>query len=685
MKVMSSLLTIIAAMLFSGSIVAEEGMWTFDNPPLKALSKKYGFVPDAKWLEHVRLSVVRFRDGGSGSFVSPNGLVLTNHHVAVGQLQKMSDKKHDYVKKGFYARVYKDEIKCPDLELNKLESMKEVTSRIMSVAKGKTGEDAIKARRAEQARISKEAEDKTGLECEVVDFYQGGEYWLYCYKKYTDVRLVFAPERQAAYFGGDHDNFTYPRYDLDFSLFRVYENGKPIHPKHYLKWNTRGAKKGELVFIVGHPGRTQRLYTTEELEMDRDESFPLKIDYFNRSIRAMEDYSKRGKEEKRRALVRIFYLRNSKKAYGGMYKTIKDPSFMKRRRKAESAFRNAVYSNPKLRETYGDPWADISRVLKKNKGEITRRVLHHLWGSNLASKAITIVKLVGELEKPDSQRLDGFHDSQLARVKFELFSPAPLYRDLEAVTLETSLEFAKAHLPKGDPFLQVIDGLGDIEKAATELTSGTRLVDPAFRRKLVKGGTKAVEECKDPLIVLARKLVPIMVADEHWTKRNVESVITPAREKIGRARFAVYGKDTYPDATFTLRMTYGTVRGYPMNGTLAPYKTTLYGLFDRALGFDKLGEWSLPARFWKKRKRLDLSTPVNFVSDCDIIGGNSGSPVIDRKARLVGLVFDGNIESLAGRYFFDPTANRAVSVHSAYIIEALKKLYGARKLVKELE
>jgi len=664
---------------------AEEGMWTFDNPPLKALSAKYGFEPDAKWLEHVRLSAVRFMDGGSGSFVSAHGLVLTNHHVAVGQLQKMSRAGRDYVKTGFYAARPKDEIKCPDLELNVLDNMNDVTAKVLAAARGKRGEAAIKARRAERARLAEEAKKKTGLECEVISLYQGGEYWLYCYRKYTDVRLVFAPERQAAYFGGDHDNFTYPRHDLDFALFRVWQDGKPLQPQHYLRFNRRGAARGELVFVVGHPGRTQRLYTVKQLEFDRDHGFPLRLEFFETTIAALEKYSQRGPEQRRRALVRIFAFNNAKKAYGGMYQAIKAPGFMERFGKTEQRFRQRVASRKEWQRQYGSAWDEIATTLDKYEAELTRRSLHNLWGASLAGKAITIVKLVGELQKPDAERLDGFHQAQLDRLRFNLFSPAPVYPDFEAVTLEVALRFALKHLPADDPFAKVLGELGDPRQAAERLCRQSKLKDPAFRKQLVQGGPTAVAKCSDPLIVLARKLVPILVADEHWRKQTVDAVITPASERIGQARFAAFGKDVYPDATFSLRLSYGTVRGYPMNGTLAPYQTTLYGLFDRSLGFDRQGEWSLPERFWQRRNHLDLATPVNFVCDCDIIGGNSGSPVINRRAELVGLVFDGNIESLAGRYFFDDTVNRTVSVHSAYIIEALRKLYDAGDLADELE
>jgi hypothetical protein len=664
---------------------AEEGMWTFDNPPAKALKEKYNFNPTKEWLDHVRLSSVRFMDGGSGSFVSPYGLVVTNHHVAVGQLQKMSSEKMDYVKLGFYAQSPKEEIKCPDLEVNVLVSMEDVTSRVLAAVKPKmSDEEALKARKAEQARIEKESMDKTGLRSDVVKLYHGGEYWLYCYKKYTDVRLVMAPERQAAYFGGDWDNFTYPRYDLDFAFFRVYQDDKPLQTEHHLKWSKSGAADGELVFITGHPGRTNRLYTAAQLELQRDLQYPLILGYVDRTMAALREYSQRGQEQMRRALVYLFGYGNARKAYAGMYKSLTDEGFMQRKREAEADIRKRVDGKPEWKKKYSQAWENIEKVIRKHKNEVKRRGYQQLFGSKLGNMAETIVKYVQEVKKPDAERLDGFHDSELEELRFHLFSPAPIYRDMEAVLLESSFRFVLDNLGKQDAFSKILQDLGDPKDAGEKLANQTQLVDAAVRRKLIEGGVEAVEKSDDALIVFARKIVPILVENEKWQKKHVESVITPAGEQIAQALFAIYGKDTYPDATFTLRMTYGPVKGYPMNGTRAPYKTTLYGLYDRTLGFDRQGDWALPGRFWERKKFLDLSTPVNFVCECDIVGGNSGSPVINREAELVGIVFDGNIESLAGRFFFDPENNRAVSVHSAYILLALQKLYDAADLADEL-
>jgi hypothetical protein len=664
----------------------DEGMWTFDNPPLKQLQQKYNFTPSQKWLDHVRLSSVRFMDGGSGSFVSPDGLVMTNHHVAVGQLQKISSEKTNYVNTGFYAANYDDEIKSSDLEVNVLVSMENVTKQVLSsIKEGMSEEEAMKARDAVIAEIEKNSLDKTKLRSNVVSLYHGGEYWLYRYKKYTDVRLVFAPERQAAFYGGDSDNFTYPRYDLDVAFFRIYENDKPIKNPDYFKWNSKGAKENELVFVSGNPGSTDRLYTYSQLEYLRDYRYPMILKYLKSWIMSLRNYASLGKEQERRALIRIFGLANGEKAMTGEYQGLLNEKLMAQRKKSEDEFRQKIAEDPELKAKYGDAWDTIDKLIEKQKNNISQRMFQRISGSALANKAITIVQYVSEINKPDAERLDGFHDAQLPSLKFRLFSPAPIYNDFEISNLTWSLNLSLEELGENDPFVKlVLDGRSPNE-AAKALVEGSKLADVEFRKNLVDGGEEAVKNCNDPMIVLARKIDPIIRKNHQWYKDNIESALIPASEKIAKARFAVYGKSTYPDATFTLRLSYGAVKGYPMNGTKAPYKTTLYGLYDRSLSFDKQEDFALPQRFWDKQKSLDLSTPVNFVSTCDIIGGNSGSPVINSKAEVVGLIFDGNIESLSGRFLYDDTAGRAVSVHTAYIIEALRKLYDAAKLADEIE
>lgn len=685
LKKISTALFACSIALSASISMADEGMWTMDNPPTKILQQRYKFTPEKTWLDHLRLSSVRFMDGGSGSFASAHGLVVTNHHVAAGQLQKMSTPKHNYMATGFYAKELKDEIKCPDLEVNVLVSLKDVTSDVMSVLKpGMKPQAAIKARDAKKASMEKKCMDKPGIKCEVVSLYQGGQYWLYKYRKYTDIRLVFAPERQAAFFGGDWDNFTYPRYDLDVAFFRVYDNGKPLDTKDWLKWDPEGVKNGELVFITGHPGRTSRLYSVKQLEVTRDIYYPMILNYIDRALKNLAQYAKQGKEQQRQALIYQFMFANGQKALSGEYKGLKSPELMAQKAQQEKTLRDKVNADPKLKKKYADAWTSIERIYRKYGKQLKNNMYRTMFRSGLISKAITIVKYVQEVKKPDADRLDGFHDSDLEALRFRLLSPAPVYPGLEAVLMATAMGLSLDNLPAKDPWAKILRSLGDPKEAALKLCSSTKLKDPAYRKKLLEGGMKAVEKSDDPMIVLARKLVPIMIKDEKWRKKTIESVTTPAKEKIAKARFAIYGTDAYPDATFTLRMTFGSVKGYPMNGTKAPYQTTLFGLYDRNLGFDNQGGWNLPERFFKQQKYLNLKTQVNFVSDCDIIGGNSGSPVVNKEGQLVGVVFDGNIESLSGRFIFDQEHSRAVAVSSQYVLHALRKLYDAADLADEI-
>jgi len=667
--------------------VADEGMWTFDNPPLKQLQEKYGFTPTKAWFDHVRLSSVRFNDGGSGSFVSPNGLTITNHHVAFGQLQKLSTAGKDYVKDGFHAKTQAEELKCPDLELNVLLSMENVTSQVQGTVKpGMTEKQALDARNAEKAKIQKESLDKTGLRSDVVTLYAGGEYWLYRYKKYTDVRLVFAPEQQTAFFGGDPDNFTFPRYDLDFALLRVYENGRPAVTKDHLKWNTKGAPDGELVFVSGNPGGTDRGQTVAQLEAARDAIYPERLARFKRELQALRTYAKKGSEQARQSADEIFGLENTVKAYTGEYNGLLDPKLFEKKKKAESDLRAKVQGDPEWRREYGSAWDAIAAATKK-EGEVTKLQQNRSISaaSGMARFARQIVVYAAEVKKPDAQRLDGYHDSQLDELKFYLLSPAPVYPEYEEALLAWSLEESLDQLGPNDPFIKaVLDGRKPADVAA-QVIRGSKMADPAFRKSLVEGGEAGVAASTDPLIALARKVDPFFRETRKMYEESVESVFESAGEKIAKARFAIYGKSIYPDATFTLRLTYGKVQGYPMNGTKAPSKTTFYGLYDRAASFDYKAPFNLTQRFMQRKDRIDLSTPLDFVASLDIIGGNSGSPVINRNAEFVGIIFDGNIESLTGNFDYIEDTNRAVAVHSAAIIEALRKVYDAGSVANELE
>jgi hypothetical protein len=663
----------------------DEGMWTFDNLPLKTLQEKYGFTPTPAWLDHVRLSSVRFNDGGSGSFVSATGLVLTNHHVAAGQIQKLSTPAKNYLENGFYAATRAAELKCPDLELNVLASMENVTDRVRAVVRqGQTEQQALDARKAEISRIEKESLDRTGLRSDVVPLYAGGEYWLYRYKKYTDVRLVFAPEQQAAFFGGDPDNFTFPRYDLDMAIVRVYENNRPIRSANYLRWSAKGAAAGDLVFVSGHPGSTDRMKTVAELEFIRDVLYPISITTIERRLAALREFAKRGPEQERQTTDFVFGLENSLKALSGEARGLADPEIFEAKRREEQEFRARIDANPEWKAAYGTAWDDIARAQMRARELYPASRFRQFRGSSLAGLGMTIVRYAQETAKPDPERLAGFHDSQLESLKLQLLSPAPQYVERDIPVLADALQQSLESLGAEDPFMKAVLGGRTPTAVAESVLRGTKVADPAFRKTLVDGGLAAVNASTDPLIVLARAIDPIMRSTQKAMEAEVESVEASAGEKLGRARFAAYGKSLYPDATFTLRLAFGTVRGYPMNGTQAPPLTTFYGLFDRSESFGGKPPYDLPARFKTKRSLLNLATPLNFVCDCDIIGGNSGSPVISRQGELVGLIFDGNIESLIGNTVYNANANRAVAVHSAGMIEAMRKLYGAGALVTEL-
>ena len=680
-------LTIGVTILLAGFSMAsaDEGMWTFDNPPLKQLKEKYNFVPTQEWLDHVRLSCVRLNDGGSGSFVSPNGLLLTNDHVARGQLQKNSTAEHDYIRDGFYAKSEAEEMKSPDLEVNVLVSMTNVTSQVnAAMGSNMSGPEAFAARKKVIADIERESLNKTKLRSDVVSLYQGGEYWLYQYKKYTDVRLVFAPEQQIAFFGGDPDNFTYPRYDLDMAIFRVYENGKPLHTENYLKWNATGAGDDELVFVAGHPGRTQRDDTMAQLITERDVIEPNVLRLIKSRIDILKSYAAGGPEQARQSGSNIFVLENGQKIYIGRLAGLQDKNLLAKKQKEEEDFKARVMANPQWAKEAGGAWDEIAQAeaawTPRAKWQFFRGL-----DSTLAQRALQIVRYVAEVKKPDGERLPGYHEAQLESLRQVMFSPAPIYPAMEIAQMAGGLKLSQQELGPDDEWLKAVLNGKEPTDLAKDVVSHTKVADPAFRKQLVDGGVAAVEASIDPMIVLARRIDPIGRSMIKWQEDHYESVVTRADEKLGKARFLVYGKSAYPDATFTLRLSYGKVAGYPMNGTKAPSKTTFYGLYDRAASFNFASPFDLPSRWKEGRDQLNLSTPMDFVSTNDIIGGNSGSPVINGKGELVGLIFDGNIESLVGDFVYDETANRAVSVHSGAMMEALRKLYGAGKLADELQ
>ena len=662
---------------------AEEGMWTFDNPPAKQLKERYNFVPTREWLDHLRLSSVRLNDGGSGAFVSPDGLLLTNHHVARGQIQKLSNAKRNLLADGFYARTAAEELACPDLEVNVLVSMDDVTAAVQGAAStAKSDEDALKARKAAMVRLEKESLDKTGLRSDVVTLYQGGEYWIYRYKRYTDIRLVFAPEHQAAFFGGDADNFTYPRHDLDFAILRAYEDKKPAATPHFLKWQPKGAVEGDLVFVAGHPGGTERLKTMAQLETNRDHFYPWMLATFNRRLATLRKYGALGPEQARQAQNLVFGIENSLKAVGGEAQGLKDPVLMGAKRRDEDAFRAKIDSRPEWKQRYGPAWNTIALVQEKKIADIGSSLYSF---ARLSSLAVQLVQHASEVARPDADRLAGYHDSQLESLRFQLSSPAPVYPEMDEMLLTDAWSQILERRGPDDPYVKAaLQGRPPAE-VAREVTSKTRLGDPAYRKSLLEGGQAAIAKSDDPFIALARRVEPIIRQQTLRVEREIESAEAAAAQLLGQARFDVYGKTVSPDATFTLRLSYGTVSGYPMNGTRAPWKTTFHGLYDRALSFDLKPPYQLPQRYVDRQAKLDPSTPLNFVTTNDIIGGNSGSPVVNRAGELVGVIFDGNIESLVSNFVYEAERSRAVAVHAGAITEVLRKLYDAGTLADAIE
>jgi peptidase S46-like protein len=668
--------------------LADEGMWPFNNVPRAEIKKKYGFEVTDEWLNNVRLASVRFNNGGSGSFVSPNGLVLTNYHIVEDIVGEVSTPEKDLAKEGFVARTRAEEIKAPSLELNVLMSIEDVTSRVNGAVKANaTDAEAFAARRAEITAIEAESAKATGLRSDVIPLYQGGQYNLYRYKKYTDVRLVFVPEFQAAFFGGDPDNFNFPRYNIDMALVRVYENNQPVHPEHYFKWSTTGAKEGSLVFVTGNPGSTSRLDTVAHLEQLRDTSIPIVLRLLERREALLKKYMSMGEEQTRQAQNELNSVQNSLKVYRGQLAGLKDASLMSRKMKEEQALRKSIASNPERQKMYGDAWDAIAKAHQAYPSYVKeRRIFEQTGGFNstLFSYARTLVRLAAENEKPNNERLPEYTDARRASLELGLYSPAPIHEDIEELKLADSLGFMVELLGADNPLVkQVLDGKTP-EARADELITGTKLKDPEFRKELAKGGKAAIEASNDPMIAVARLVDP----KAREVRKRYESEVTGVERsnyaKIARALFETEGTKLYPDATFTLRLSYGAVEGYTENGKKVSPFTTLGGLYARSEQFKREFPYNLPPRWMEKKSAINLNTPFNFVSTNDIIGGNSGSPTINQNGELVGLIFDGNIQSLVGDFMYDSSINRAISVDSRGMLEVLKKVFNANEIVTEL-
>ena len=658
----------------------DEGMWLFNDLPLAMLKERYGFEPSKEWAEHLMKSSVRFNVGGSASFISSTGLVLTNHHVGSDTLFKLSTPERNIMEVGFLAKTPDQELKAPDLELNQLVNIKDVTDVVKaSVTDGMSTEQAVAARRAVIAKIEKGALDESGLKSTVTTLYGGGRYHLYQYKKYTDVRLVWAPETAIAFFGGDADNFEYPRYCLDATIFRVYEDGKPAKIEHFLKWSANGPEENEVAFVSGNPGRTSRIFTMDALKYQRDLNLPYIMANLRRQEILLQQYALRGKENARRARDELFGVQNSRKARLGMLAGLQDPQVLADKAAAEARLREIIAADPKLK-ALGSAWDTIAETTKKRASLLGKSVAIN---SQLYNIALELVQMAEEDQKPSGERLPEFSDAGRESLLQQLYSEAPIYTDLDQTLLGDSIAKTLEQRGFDDPVCQkILAGKSPADRAA-ELISGTELLSVEARKKIAAGGIQAINDSKDPMIMLAKIVNPPI--------RRIRSITDQLDEQdkqayalIAEAKFATQGTAAYPDATFTLRLAFGPVKGYEQDGQQIPAWTNMGGAFEHETKHEGQTDYRLPESWKKAESKLSKTTPFNFVSTADIIGGNSGSPVVNKAGELVGLIFDGNVQSLSGNYVYTDKQARSVSVHSSAIREALQVVYGADNIVKEL-
>jgi len=674
---------LLAVMSVAVPALADEGMWTYDNFPTAKMQAKYGWAPDAAWLDHARLGSIRLTSGCSASLVSSDGLVMTNHHCARECLSDLADSQHDYIANGFYAATAPEEKKCPAMEANQLVNITDVTQQIETATAGKSDRAFHEAERAAKAQIESACGTAPNVRCQVVKLYQGGVYDLYKFKRYQDLRVVFAPEESVAFFGGDPDNFTFPRYDLDMAFVRIYENGKPLHTDTFLKFATRGVKEGDIAFTSGNPGSTERDDTLAQLEFERDVAQPFILNLFSELRGVLNEFATKGPEEARTSKTLLFSVENTLKAIKGRQLALVQGPLIADKARAEGEFRKRVAADPKL-AGYGGTWDAVAAAVAHQRNIYVRYALLERLPprlSTLLGHASALNRYAAEAAKPDGERLEEYADANFPALRLQIVSPAPIHAKFEKTVLAWWLTKVREYLGTTDPNVRTLLGDRSPEEIADALVDGTKLSDAALRARLLAGGSSAIDAYHDPLIDFARTLDGPARAVRADNEDGVTAVITKNSALIAKARFALEGKTTYPDATFTLRLSYGSVAGYEENGRAVAPTTNFAGAYAHATGHDP---FKLPQSWIVAESTVDPSTNVNFVSTDDVIGGNSGSPVIGRNGQVIGLIFDGNIQSLGGDFGYDGSVNRAVAVDVTGITEALKKIYHAERLVKEL-
>ena len=688
-NVQSKLATLVAGvlllcLLFAQVALADEGMWTFDNFPSKTVGMKYGFTPSQAWLDHVRLSSLRIAGGCSASFISPQGLVMTNHHCVVECVEQLSTAQQNLEENGFPATTPAEEKKCPDFELDQLVEIRDVTKDVLEALTGKTGDAANKALNAKRAELEQSCGSDPRVRCDVVSLYHGGVYDLYRYKRYNDVRLVFAPEFSVAQFGGDPDNFNFPRFDFDMGLLRAYEGDKPVASRDYLHWSANGTKDGDLVFVSGNPGGTFRELTNAQLAFERDTLYPVRIPEMAERRGQLEAFVARGPEQTREANDELFFLENSFKVYFGRQQALLDPQFFGTKVREEQRLRAATAGDPKL-APYASAWDDIAKIQQVRAQLFVRNALlaGRYFEAGLLGDAVTLVRAAAERTKPNRERLPEYSDKALVNVQQRLTAAVPVYKDLEELDLTFLLTVVRRDLGADDAFVRKMLGKESPEQLAHRLVTATHLEDPKVREELYNGGQSAVDASNDPMIRFAASINDDLLAVRKDYEARVDAPTRSAAGNIAKARFAIYGTSVDPDATFTLRLTYGTVKGFEdAEGKFVEPYTNIGGVFNRATGAPP---YALPESWLKAKASLNLSVPMNLSTTNDTTGGNSGSPVIDKDANIVGLLFDGNIFSLGGDYGYDPAKNRSIAVDSRGLLEGMRKVYHIDRIVDEIE